>query len=139
VRLAFDMQRMARPAILSAIALGCLFLAIACGPSRSAKETASTGTDAKAPNEAKDTSVKRYSLTGRVVSIDKPTRSINVDGDEIPGFMAAMTMPYQVRDVSALEKLSPGDQIKAEIVMATDGAYLENIARVQKAASPAPK
>jgi len=82
---------------------------------------------------------KRYHLTGTVISVDVAHASANIDGQEIPGFMAAMTMPYQVRDVSALEKLSPGDQIKAEIVMATDGAYLENIARVQKAASPAPQ
>jgi protein SCO1/2 len=82
--------------------------------------------------QAKDTTAKRYNLTGRVVSIDKSTRSINVDGDEIPGFMAAMTMPYQVKDAGVLEKLSPGDQIKAEIVMGNDGAYLENIAPAQK-------
>jgi protein SCO1/2 len=77
-------------------------------------------------------------LTGRVVSIDKPARSINVDGDEIPGFMAAMTMPYPVKDAAALDKLSPGDQIKAEIVVGNEGAYLENISLTQKAPSPNP-
>ncbi len=71
--------------------------------------------------------MKRISLTGRVVSVDKANQSINVDGDAIPGFMAAMTMPYQVKDASVLEKSSPGDQIKADIVVGNDGAYLENI------------
>jgi len=61
-----------------------------------------------------------------------------VDGDAIPGFMAAMTMPYQVKDAGVLDKLSPGDQIKAEIVVGNEGAYLENIAPIQKAASPKP-
>jgi protein SCO1/2 len=88
--------------------------------------------------EAKDTTAKRYNLTGRVVSIDKPAHSVSVDGDEIPGFMAAMTMPYQVKDASVLDKLSPGDQIKAEIVMGNDGAYLENVVPAQKASSPKP-
>ena len=52
--------------------------------------------------------------------------------------MAAMTMPYQVKDVIVLEKLSPGEQIKAEIVMGNDGVYLENILPAEKASSPKP-
>jgi Cu/Ag efflux protein CusF len=52
--------------------------------------------------------------------------------------MAAMTMPYQVKDAATLDKLSPGDQIKAEIVMANDGAYLENIVLAQKAPATNP-
>jgi protein SCO1 len=95
-------------------------------------------TGAKVTTEAKDSSVKRYPLTGRVVSIDKPTHSINVDGDAIPGFMAAMTMPYPVKDSGVLEKLSPGDPIKAEIVVGNDGAYLENIVLAQKVPAPKP-
>lgn len=110
----------------------------ACGPSHSAQQSAGKEVNSKVTTEAKDTTAKRYNLTGRVVSIDKPAHSINVDGDEIPGFMAAMTMPYQVKDVSVLDKLSPGDQIKAEIVMGDDGVYLENIVPAQKTSSPKP-
>lgn len=115
--------------MLSVVALACLGMLTACGPSRSANQA-----DAKGD----DNSAKRYILTGRVVSIDKPTQSMNVDGDAIPGFMAAMTMPYQVKDASVLDKLSPGDQIKSEIVVGNEGAYLENIALTQKAALPKP-
>jgi protein SCO1/2 len=61
---------------------------------------------------------------------------MNVDGDAIPGFMAAMTMPYQVKDSSVLEKLSVGDQIKADIVVGNDEAHLENIVVTGKAPSP---
>jgi protein SCO1/2 len=132
----FDMQRRVRATILRATAFACLGLLAACGLSRNAKLT--NATDAKIAAEAKDTGVRRYTLTGRVVSIDKSAQSINVDGDEIPGFMAAMTMPYPVKDVAALDKLSPGDQIKAEIVLGNEGAYLENISLAQKAPSPNP-
>lgn len=116
-----------RTAILAALTLACLGLLAACGPSRSAKQTDAKETDAKVTTEAKDASVKRYNLTGRVVSIDKSNQSINIDGDEIPGFMAAMTMPYQVKDASILEKVSPGDQIKAEIVVGNEGVHLQNV------------
>lgn len=125
----FDMQRRTHLIILRLIALGCLGLLAACGPSHSAQQAGAKGENAN---------VKRYQLTGRVVSVDKATQSVNVDGDEIPGFMAAMAMPYPVKDAAALEKLSPGDRIKAEIVLGNEGAYLENITLTQKAPSPNP-
>jgi hypothetical protein len=89
-----------------------------CGPSHKASETAANNADA---------SVKRYPLTGRVVSVDKPNLSLIVDGDAIPGFMAPMQMPYQVKDASILDKVAAGNQIKAEIVVTNQGAYLENV------------
>jgi protein SCO1/2 len=118
-----------------AIAFGCL-LWPSCGPTPTVKPTESATT---ANTVNKETDTKRYPLTGKVVSIDKAARSINVDGDEIPGFMAAMTMPYQVRDAGVLDKLSPGDHIKAEIVMGNDGAYLENIAPAHQAQPAGPR
>jgi protein SCO1/2 len=124
-----ELQRGIRATILSVVALVCLGMLTACGPSRSAKQ-AEAKTD--------DKGAKRYILTGRVVSIDKPTQSMNVDGDAIPGFMAAMTMPYQVKDAGVLDKLSQGDQIKAEIVVANDGAYLENVMLAKKGVAPNP-
>jgi len=134
----FDRQYRTRAIILGAVvSIGSIVLA-ACGPSHSVQPSAAKEGDNPAATEAKDTTLKRYKLTGRVVSIDKSSHVINVDGDEIPGFMAAMTMPYQVKDAGVLEKLAPGDQIKAEIVMGDDGAYLENIATIGKAPSPKP-
>lgn len=117
------------------LVLACC-VAVGCGPSRSVKQSAMKEGDPKVAAEAQ--TIKRYPLTGRVVSIDKPTQSINVDGNEIPGFMAAMTMPYQVRDASLLDKLAPEDHIKAEIVVGDKSAYLENVTVVAKTATQAP-
>jgi len=127
----FDRQYRTRARMLAAIVSVALGVLAACGPSHSAKRMEGKGSDDKVTTGAKDTSVKRYNLTGRVVSIDKATHSINVDGDEVPGFMAAMTMPYQVKDGGILDKVAPGDRIKAEIVVGSEGAFLENVV-VQK-------
>jgi protein SCO1/2 len=84
--------------------------------------------------------VKRYTVTGRIVSIDKAGRNLNVDADEIPGFMSAMEMPYAVKDPKYLDLASPGDKIKAELVVSGDGEYLENIVVTAKASGvPPPK
>jgi protein SCO1 len=78
---------------------------------------------------------KRYHLTGKVVAVDKQTHMLNVDGEAIPGFMSAMTMPYNVKPESQLDKLSPGDSITADVVLEGDNAWLENIAVTAHAAA----
>jgi protein SCO1/2 len=70
---------------------------------------------------------KRYHLTGRVVSTDKRANAVNIDGDEIPGFMDAMTMPYTVKDLTLLDKLTPGDKITADVVVQGDDSWIENV------------
>lgn len=78
----------------------------------------------------------RHALNGKVVSIDKPGKSLVVDHGEIPGFMQAMTMPYPVKDETLLDKLSPGDPVNAEVVVDSSGSmWLENIV---VAPNPAP-
>ena len=71
---------------------------------------------------------KRYHLKGKVVSIDKKSKMLNVDGEDIPGFMPAMTMPYEVKPETDLDKLKPGDAITADVVVQDDKGWLENLA-----------
>ena len=77
---------------------------------------------------SQSTSTKRYHLKGKVVSIDKRANMANIDGEDVPGFMGAMTMPYLVKPASELDKLAPGDAITADIVVHGDASWLENIA-----------
>lgn len=80
---------------------------------------------------------KRYHLVGTVISVDTAHGSANIDGQEIPGFMAAMAMPYPVHDSKALAALLPGDEITADVVVTDADAYLENIVVTKKGSGPA--
>ena len=80
---------------------------------------------------------KRYALAGRVVSVEKAKNQVVVDAGDIPGFMMAMTMGYDVKDPSVLNSLSPEDQIKADVVVNQNDVHLENIVVVKKAAPSA--
>jgi protein SCO1 len=99
----------------------CLFvaaLAVACNKP-------SSPTPAATPSQTP--AAKRYHLTGRVRSTDKRANAVNIDGDAIPGFMDAMTMPYTVKDLTLLDKLTPGDQITADVVVQGDDSWIENV------------
>ena len=79
-----------------------------------------------------DANAKRYHLVGKVVALDVRGSSVVVDHQAIPGFMDAMTMAYPVRDPHILDPLGVGDEITADVVVATDGAYLYNIVVTKK-------
>jgi protein SCO1 len=78
------------------------------------------------------TQVRRYHLKGTVVQVDKAQQHLVVNHEEILGFMGAMTMPYPVVDAQTLEKLSPGDQITADVVVTPSEIHLENVIVVKK-------
>ena len=82
---------------------------------------------------------KRYHLKGKVVSVDKRARMVNVDGEEIPGFMSAMTMPYMFKDSTDLAKLKAGDHITADIVINGSKTWLENVQMAKEDTTPAKK
>ena len=73
------------------------------------------------------TSARHYHLKGKVVSIDKQSKMLNVDSEAIPDFMSAMTMPYKVKPEGELDQLHPGDAIAADLLVQDEDAWLENI------------
>lgn len=96
----------------------------------------STQPTAHMDNQVQASTAKRYHLKGKVVSIDKPSKMAIIDGEAIPDFMEAMTMPYQVKPESELDKLSPGDTITADVVVQDESGWLENIVVTNHAAPP---
>jgi Cu/Ag efflux protein CusF len=58
---------------------------------------------------------KSYTFHGRVEAVDAQTRRLKISGEKVDGWMDAMTMDYQVDNPSVLEKLKPGDQIRATV------------------------
>lgn len=93
----------------------------------------------KAPVANQDPAgTRRFSMRGKVITIDKPTQEIVVDHEAIPGFMGAMAMPYPVKDAKSLDQLSVGDEIRADVVVTDGKPVLENIIVTKKANGTAP-
>lgn len=68
-------------------------------------------------------SERHYNFEGRVVSKVPETHTLVLDHGNIPGFMAAMTMPYPVGAGVDLSPVEAGDRIKARVVVHGDGQY----------------
>jgi protein SCO1/2 len=71
-----------------------------------------------------------------VVSTDAAHGIVVLDHEAIPGFMDAMTMPYQLKDPSIVTELHPGDIITADVLVQKSGeetVHLDHIVVVGQA------
>jgi len=74
--------------------------------------------------------VKRYSLKGKVVSVDKEKKKAKIAHEKIADFMDAMTMDFPIKEDWVWDDLTPGSEIHAELVVdssAKDPYWLEKI------------
>jgi protein SCO1 len=73
---------------------------------------------------------KRYPLKGKVISVDKAGKKATIEHEAIEGYMEGMTMPFPIHADWVWEDLTPGSEIRAELVVdnsAADPYWLENI------------
>lgn len=68
---------------------------------------------------------KTFTIRGTVVGTD--ATSVTLDGEAVPGFMDAMTMPYKLKDPSVASELHPGDHITATVLADQDEEGFHNV------------
>jgi Cu/Ag efflux protein CusF len=105
-----------------------------CGSSEQPKTSSPAVSSAQpASQPTADSTPKTYHLEGTIVSINRQQKRLIVDGKDIPGFMAAMTMPYPVADDQTLNRVKPGDEITADVVAKDSDYHLDNVVVVKTA------
>ena len=99
------------------VKLALLTQLVACG-SQSPQPSEDTGTAA-----ADD--VTFYEGTGTVTKVLEG--HVQIEHDEIPGFMVAMTMSFEVADHSLLEGVEPGMDVSFRVAVADRSAVIDRI------------
>jgi protein SCO1/2 len=68
-----------------------------------------------------------YPVTGIILKVDQPHRTIVASINAIPGYMEAMVMPFSVREPQALSGLQPGAFVDFTLVVEKDDSYVLDI------------
>jgi protein SCO1/2 len=86
----------------------------------------------KSPTEQQNASadVKRYTLRGKVVAVDKARKKASIAHEEVENYMPAMTMDFPIKDNWVFDELSKDADIRGDLVVDKDGYWLENVAIV---------
>jgi protein SCO1 len=74
---------------------------------------------------------QEYSVTGMVVSVDRANKTFSASIQAIPNYMQAMTMPFEVRQESDLQGLSPGVVVTFTLSVDRNTSHAERIRIVQ--------
>jgi protein SCO1 len=109
--------RTPRP-VCAVVAAFLVALAVGCGGKTGSPDPPATTTDGV------------YEIRGVVVAVDVGRRILEINHEEIPGFMAAMTMPYEVADASLLQGLAPGDRVTGTLRVDRRGYIITSLAKV---------
>ena len=96
------------------LVLACL---AGCGDSSTPAQTAPAAAPAPAPAAAAPaaSAKKEFAFRGKVESVDPATKSMSVAGEDVPGWMMAMTMVYKADKPEVTDQVKAGDQITATV------------------------
>ena len=100
------------------IYVGCA-IALMCGAC--AKDESAPGSEPEPASAA----AERYPLRGIVVAVDPARKQITVAHNPVTGYMAGMTMPFNVRDAEAVALAKRGQYINATLVVDGERSWLE--------------
>lgn len=73
---------------------------------------------------------KRYTIKGKVISVDKGARKATIEHEDIPGYMEGMTMEFPIHADMVWNELVPGAEIRGDLVVDNAGKdpfWIENV------------
>ena len=92
-----------------------------------------------APGPAEATRDRDYRLVGVVRAVDPKAGVVTIRHEAIPGYMVAMTMPFDVRapkDRDFLDEVRPGDKVEGTLRVRGDSAVLTDLEVTDYAQAP---
>lgn len=120
-----------------------LLLPVAFALSACRKEGASAGGETNvvhvAGSDADSEEVpQEFEVRGVVRKINADRAQLVVKHEEIPGYMAAMTMPFDVRPTNEMSKVKPGDRIAFRMLVTTNDGWIDRIRVIGQDTNAAP-
>ncbi len=100
--------------------------AVFAGCGRAASEADSAAT---APSPAKQ---QVFEVKGVVQELKADGKTVVIKHEAVPGYMDAMTMPFEVKDVTELKDLQPGDEVSFRMIVTPKEGWIDQISRTGK-------
>lgn len=80
-----------------------------------------------------------FQVRGEVKETKPEAPGVLIRHEEIPGYMPAMTMWFDVKDPAELAGLQPGDQVTFRLHVTEQEGWIEGLAKTGAAAAPSPR
>ncbi len=80
--------------------------------------------------------IRSFPLTGTVRQVDRESGEVSIAHEEIPGFMPAMTMPFNLKGQDVLADLQVGDRVEGTLRVESTRSRLEGVEITEEAPPP---
>lgn len=111
----------------TSLSIVLLFAAISCS-----EPTGESNNTSGSKSQTSITSPQIYHAKGVVKSIPPNKKQIVIDHGEIPGFMRAMTMPFNLPDSNMVNGIKPNDSISMTIQYDGESIVLKELTVIKK-------
>lgn len=112
-------------------------LFVGCGANNDrAQNGASTETNAPAVSDS--SRIQTFPVKGVVKKLELNDQTVSIQHEEIPNYMPAMTMPFNVKDTNQLKGLAPGDAIRFRFNVTEDESWIDQIEKTAAAQQSEP-
>src|SRR6266404_7840392 len=105
------------------VVLGGLILMTACGKPDKTNSPGSVVASKKAKEQV-------FRVKGIVVGVKPAEKTVEIKHEEIPGYMPAMTMPFEVKDTNDLAGFGPGDSVTFRMTVTQTEGWIDQIQKV---------
>lgn len=109
-----------------------LFLLVVLGPLTLVSCKAQT-TSAASPSSSAPTNHQIFQVKGVVKELKPDGKTVVIRHEEVPNYMPAMTMPFEVHNTNELRGLQPGDLISFQLVVTADNGWIEHVTKLNAA------
>ena len=84
----------------------------------------------RATTEAPNSNARHYDARGIIRGLAPSARSIDVEHEDIRGFMPSMTMPFSVRDSKQIAGMRIGDAISFRLTVTDNDSWIDQIKKI---------
>jgi protein SCO1 len=79
---------------------------------------------------ASGTNHQMFQVKGVVLEVKPADKSVKIKHEEVPGYMPAMTMPFDVRDTNVLAGIEPGDPVSFRLIVTDTEGWIDQIKKI---------
>ncbi|HEV2394825.1 MAG TPA: SCO family protein [Verrucomicrobiae bacterium] len=82
------------------------------------------------PGALQTTNRQTFEARGVVLAVKPLDKQVEIKHEAIPGYMQAMTMPFDVKDTNLLAELEPGERISFRLVVTKSEGWIDQIRKL---------
>jgi protein SCO1 len=83
---------------------------------------------------AANTNAQIFQVKGVVVAVKPEEKIVRIRHEEIPGYMDAMTMPFEVKDTNELAGVNAGDSVTFRMLVTETDGWIDQIKKLDSGA-----